>query len=179
MLSTTGRPTALIGSPTLISASLFAIRAFMPAWAAAGLGPATALSFGLVSGYLAYGLTHHATHHAVPGLGRNNAWLARRRRWHALHHAACACTAPLGHCGVSSGLWDPVFSTEHVRKTRTTLASDDIAQACGGRAPTGPRPLKVVSACGRSLGAEQGQLIDQLPHGGVGGLRATIRVGAG
>jgi len=59
----------------------------MPAWAAAGLGPATALSFGLVSGYLAYGLTHHATHHAVPGLGRNNAWLARRRRWHA-------CTTP-------------------------------------------------------------------------------------
>jgi len=111
------RPTALIGSPTLISASLFAILAFMPAWAAAGLWPATALTFGLVSGYLAYGLTHHATHHAVPGLGRNNAWLALRSRWHALQHVARVGTAPLGHYGVRSGLWDQVFGTEHIRKT--------------------------------------------------------------
>jgi cyclopropane-fatty-acyl-phospholipid synthase len=114
------RPTALIGSPTLFSISLFATLVALPAWWLLGAWPACALTFGLLTGYLAYGLTHHATHHAVAGLSRHNAWLARRRRWHALHHQAHRATpgqAPAGprvqagHYGVSSALWDHVFGT--------------------------------------------------------------------
>jgi cyclopropane-fatty-acyl-phospholipid synthase len=113
------RPTALIASPTLMSLTLFGTLVAAPAWWLLGAWPALALTFGLLTGYLAYGLTHHATHHAVPGIGPRNAWLARRRRWHALHHQAHrarpgeAATAGLraGHYGVSSGLWDHAFGT--------------------------------------------------------------------
>jgi cyclopropane-fatty-acyl-phospholipid synthase len=114
------RPTALIGSPTLLSLSLFATLVAAPAWWLLGAWPALALTFGLLTSYLAYGLTHHATHHAMPGISRRNAWLARRRRWHALHHQAhraqpgetpAAAALRAGHYGVSSALWDHAFGT--------------------------------------------------------------------
>jgi len=104
------RPTALIGTPTWITATLFVTVAALPAWALLGAWPACALTFGLLTGYLVYGLTHHATHHGVPGLGRRSAWLARRRRWHAQHHAARGAVLP-GHYGVSLSLWDHAFGT--------------------------------------------------------------------
>jgi cyclopropane-fatty-acyl-phospholipid synthase len=114
------RPTALIGSPTWMSLALFATLVAAPAWWLLGAWPALALTFGLLTGYLAYGLTHHATHHAVPGISRRSAWLARRRRWHALHHQAhrarpgdnaAAAALRAGHYGVSSALWDHAFDT--------------------------------------------------------------------
>jgi cyclopropane-fatty-acyl-phospholipid synthase len=114
------RPTALIGSPTLVSLAFFAAVVAAPLWWLLGAWPACALTFGLLTGYLAYGLVHHATHHAVPGLSRRSAWLARRRRWHALHHQAhrarsdrppAGTVTPPGHYGVSSALWDHVFRT--------------------------------------------------------------------
>ena len=110
------RPTALIASPTVFTVSLFAMLAALPAWLWLGAWPACALIFGLVGGYLAYGLTHHATHHALPFalpfIGARGAWLSRRKRWHALHHATPAGTRhALGHFGVSSGFWDQVFGT--------------------------------------------------------------------
>lgn len=114
------RPTALIGSPTWISLTLFATLVAAPAWWLLGAWPACALTFGLLTGYLAYGLTHHATHHAVAGFSRRSAWLARRRRWHALHHQAhrakpgdalAGTGLRPGHYGVSSALWDRVFGT--------------------------------------------------------------------
>jgi cyclopropane-fatty-acyl-phospholipid synthase len=118
------RPTALIGSPTAISLTLFATLVAAPAWWLLGAWPACALTFGLLSGYWVYGLMHHATHHAVPGLSRHNAWLSRRRRWHAQHHQAhrsqtgpTQADAPgrpalkAGHYGVSSAVWDHVFGT--------------------------------------------------------------------
>ena len=110
------RPTALIASPTLLSATLFATLAALPVWLWLGAWPACALVFGLVSGYLAYGLTHHATHHALPFtlpfIGTRGAWLSRRKRWHALHHATLiGALHPSGHFGVISGFWDQVFGT--------------------------------------------------------------------
>jgi hypothetical protein len=84
------RPKALIALPTLLSAGLFALLAVAPAWLVWGPWPACALSFGLVTGYGIYGLTHHATHHRVPGWAQRSAWLSRRRRWHARHHAPAA-----------------------------------------------------------------------------------------
>lgn len=105
------RPNALISTPTWLSALLFAGLA-LPACALLGPWPACALGLGLLGGYLAYGLAHHATHHPVPWRLGRLAWLARRRRWHAQHHAkAAGGSAAAGHFGVSSGLWDHVFRT--------------------------------------------------------------------
>ena len=120
------RPTALIGSPTLLSATLFASLVGAPAWWLLGAWPAAALSLGMLSGYLVYGLVHHATHHAAASGGSKpssqSEWLMRRRRWHALHHAKRAAGAPASHFGVSIGLWDALFGT--------------------GRAPRGQRPVR-------------------------------------
>jgi hypothetical protein len=102
------RPMALMGAPTVLSATLFVGGVFAPAWLISGLWPACALSCGMVTGYLAYAITHHATHHARS----HNPWLLRRKRWHALHHAPQLTLhhAP-GHFGVTSGFWDAVFRT--------------------------------------------------------------------
>jgi cyclopropane-fatty-acyl-phospholipid synthase len=109
------RPAALMGSPTLMSLGLFAVFVAAPALWLIGPWPACALTFGLMSGYLAYGLTHHATHHRVPLLDPNSAWLHRRRHWHSLHHASSRRLGPdapaPGQFGVSCNLWDHVFRT--------------------------------------------------------------------
>ncbi|OYT87417.1 MAG: hypothetical protein CFE46_09575 [Burkholderiales bacterium PBB6] len=110
------RPTALIASPTWITVLLFLGLAAGPAWWLLGRWPACALSFGLVTGYLGYGLAHHATHHRVPWLSPRNAWLARRRRSHALHHAhhghaVMFPEAGSRHFGVTLDFWDQVFGT--------------------------------------------------------------------
>ncbi len=106
------RPKALIASPTLLSVGLFALLAVAPAWFLWGPWPACALSFGLITGYGIYGLTHHATHHRVPAWAQRSAWLSRRRRWHARHHAAGRSGTPAGHFGVSLDFWDHVFGTQ-------------------------------------------------------------------
>lgn len=107
------RPAALIASPTFFTATLFATLAALPGWWLLGAWPDCAVMFGLLAGYLAYGLTHHATHHSSPWLRGRSAWLLRRRRWHALHHGAAAAgvASKQGNFGVSSDLWDRVFGT--------------------------------------------------------------------
>jgi cyclopropane-fatty-acyl-phospholipid synthase len=103
------RPMALIGSPTLLSASLFALLVFLPTWALGNVWVATALTLGMMAGYLAFGLTHHAMHHSRS----RNPWLARRKLWHALHHHR-----PAEHAscyGVTSNFWDHVFGTAYQR----------------------------------------------------------------
>jgi len=103
------RPTALIGTPTLMSAALFATLVFAPGWALAGAWPAAAFTLGMLAGYLAYVVIHFATHHAAhPALARTG-WLRQRRRWHALHHKRL--DAP-GCYGVTSGFWDHVFGSK-------------------------------------------------------------------
>lgn len=97
------RPMALICTPTILSASLFVVLVFLPALLLGGRWRAGALTLGLLTGYLAYTVTHHATHHWH---GRS-AWLRKRKRWHALHHhdRSPACF------GVTTGFWDRVFGT--------------------------------------------------------------------
>lgn len=97
------RPSALIASPTLFSAALLLGLVFLPAWLAFGGWGGSALSFGVVTGYLGYTVTHHATHH----WNFDNAWLKRRKRAHALHHHL---DQPVGY-GVTSAFWDQVFGT--------------------------------------------------------------------
>ncbi len=131
------RPTALIYAPTVLIAALIAALVFLPAWWLGGLRQASALTLGLLIGYLAYSITHHATHH----WRADGAWLKRRKRWHALHHqqphlsvaananasanananasdrdSATTGTAPArsppGVCfGVTTSVWDTVFGS--------------------------------------------------------------------
>jgi len=97
------RPTALICAPTLLSAGLIVALVFVPAWLLAGLWRACALTLGVLIGYLAYAVTHHATHHWRADTG----WLRRRKLWHAAHHHL-----PNPQCfGVTSGFWDHVFGS--------------------------------------------------------------------
>jgi cyclopropane-fatty-acyl-phospholipid synthase len=105
------RPQARIGSPTLLTAAGFAALVWLPAWALLGPAPAAALTLGVVAGYWAYGLTHHALHHGPTG----PAWLQRRRRWHAVHHAAHRALADgrdSAVCfGVTTPFWDRVWGS--------------------------------------------------------------------
>lgn len=108
------RPKALIGTPTALSATLFATFVLAPAWALAGAWLACAFTLGMLAGYLAYVMTHDATHHVAPPGLAGSAWLRERRRWHARHHLpgeAPACY------GVTSGFWDRVFGTAGARFT--------------------------------------------------------------
>ena len=98
------RPTALICAPTLLSATLFLLLVFLPALGLSNLWAACALMLGVISGYLAYAITHHAVHQ----WRGNSQWLKQRKLWHALHHARAAQP---GRYGVSSNFWDRVWGT--------------------------------------------------------------------
>jgi sterol desaturase/sphingolipid hydroxylase (fatty acid hydroxylase superfamily) len=98
------RPTALICAPTILSASLVFILIFLPSWALGDVWDACALTLGMVTGYLLYAITHHATHH----WRARNMWLANRKRWHALHHHHAG---ELGGYGVTTAFWDHVFGS--------------------------------------------------------------------
>jgi sterol desaturase/sphingolipid hydroxylase (fatty acid hydroxylase superfamily) len=101
------RPHALICTPTLLSAALIVILVFLPAALLSDIWLAMALTFGLLTGYLAYAVTHHALHH---WRGGDNAWLKARKRTHALHHNA---SSAVGHYGVTGSFWDEVMGTDH------------------------------------------------------------------
>jgi len=108
------RPAALICGPTVLSASLLLGLVFLPLWLLGPLHQALALTLGVLLGYLAYGLVHHATHHWRMGSGL----MRRRKRWHALHHhgahvpAPVQAQAPAGACyGVTTRLWDHAFGS--------------------------------------------------------------------
>ena len=102
------RPAALICTPTILSALLFALLVWLPAWLLDDRWSASALTLGMLSGYLVFGLTHHVVHHSRS----DSAWVLRRKRWHALHHHRLRDgDAPHGHYGVTSALWDHVFGS--------------------------------------------------------------------
>ena len=93
--------TALIGAPTLLSATGLLLVVFLPAMASTDVWRASALTLGVMTGYLGYGITHHAIHQ----WDGDNAWLRRRKQWHQLHHyrRQHACY------GVTTSFWDHVF----------------------------------------------------------------------
>jgi sterol desaturase/sphingolipid hydroxylase (fatty acid hydroxylase superfamily) len=105
------RPRALICTPTVFSAMLIATLVFLPALLLGNLWRACGLTLGVLVGYLAYTVTHHATHH----WRADSAWLKERKRWHALHHHPVEREACFG---VTTGFWDRVFGTTHVRAAR-------------------------------------------------------------
>jgi cyclopropane-fatty-acyl-phospholipid synthase len=95
------RPAALICTPTILSATLIVVLVFLPSLLLGDLWRACALTFGLLTGYLSYAITHHAVHH----WHSDNVWLKKRKRWHALHHHS----EQAGCYGVTSSFWDRVF----------------------------------------------------------------------
>ena len=97
------RPTALIGTPTVVSAGLVGLFVFSPAAALGGWWNAAAFTLGVSIGYLAYSITHHALHH----WHFRGAWFRARRRAHARHHGAVRS----GSYGVTTVLWDQVFGS--------------------------------------------------------------------
>ena len=103
------RPVALIGAPTLLSAALIGLLVWLPAMVFMGEWLGNALTLGVLTGYLGYGITHHAVHHWKLKLG----WLQRRKQWHARHHHL------MQPCcfGVTSGFWDRVLGTASHKNT--------------------------------------------------------------
>jgi sterol desaturase/sphingolipid hydroxylase (fatty acid hydroxylase superfamily) len=98
------RPKALIYTPTIVTALLNALLVFLPAFLILGnLREACAFTLGIIAGFLAFGITHHAVHHWRLG----NAWLKRLKHWHALHHH----TKQGSYYGVTSIFWDHVFGS--------------------------------------------------------------------
>jgi cyclopropane-fatty-acyl-phospholipid synthase len=95
-------PSALVGTPTFYSATLFVLLVFVPACALTDFWKGSGLTLGVLIGYLAFGSIHHAVHHWRP----RTPWLKRRKQLHALHHR-------LGdrHFGVSTSFWDRIFRT--------------------------------------------------------------------
>jgi hypothetical protein len=104
------RPTALIAAPTLLSSWLIFALVFLPVWLWLGLQNAAAFTLGVLMGYLSYAFIHHGMHH----WRAKGAWLAERKRWHALHHSMDA-THAFGRFGVSTSFWDRVFANAPAR----------------------------------------------------------------
>ena len=107
------RPRVLIGTPTMLSVTLIAGLVLFPALVLSDLWRASALTFGLLTGYLVYAVVHHATHRWRTDI----AWLRQIKRRHALHHSPVAAAA---RYGVTSGFWDFVFRTDGTSPPRAT-----------------------------------------------------------
>jgi cyclopropane-fatty-acyl-phospholipid synthase len=118
------RPTALICAPTILSASLILGLVFLPSLALGGVWDACALTLGMLTGYVLYAVTHHATHH----WRARSTWLANRKRWHALHHHHAG---QLGGYGVTTAFWDHVFGSV----PRAALAKTGAETVPTGRSP--------------------------------------------
>jgi len=97
------RPAALISSPTYFTALLFSTLVFLPTEYLGDLSRACALTSGVLAGFLAFSITHHAVHH----WRASGAWLDERKRLHALHHHK----ETGGPYGVTTAFWDIVFGS--------------------------------------------------------------------
>lgn len=98
------RPQALIYAPTVLSGALIATLVYLPALVVFNRWIASALTLGVLIGYLSYSAMHHASHH----WRSETAWLKRRKRWHALHHQHVEHP----RCyGVTTSFWDYVFAS--------------------------------------------------------------------
>ena len=126
------RPRALIFAPTLLSASLLSGLVFLPALWLAGAWPAAELMLGVLAGYLAYMVVHHADHHWHGG-GR---WRVQHRRRHARHHSRQRDLPP-GSYGVTTALWDHL------------CGSAQTARGPAGRAPLRLPKLELAGVVGQ------------------------------
>ena len=99
------------GTPTWISAPAFGILVFLPAYLTSGFFIASAITEGLMTGYLWYISVHHILHHRRPD---PPGYAFKLRRRHALHHHF----DETANFGVTSGFWDHVFGTSDAASVR-------------------------------------------------------------
>ena len=102
-------PTAMIGTPTWLTAILICGGVLVPLWWQAGFNLASGITSGLILGYLWYTSVHHAVHHwrTRPGSYLHNAKLR-----HAIHHnSQHPC-----NFGVTTAFWDRIFPIERNTK---------------------------------------------------------------
>jgi sterol desaturase/sphingolipid hydroxylase (fatty acid hydroxylase superfamily) len=97
-------PRQLIGAPAWASASLCLIGVALPCWVVLGFYLSTAVTAGMVTGYLWYVFVHYAVHHWEL---RRDSYLYRARLRHARHHYL----SDRSNFGVTTDLWDRVFRT--------------------------------------------------------------------
>lgn len=101
-------PTAMIGTPTWLSAALIGGGVLAPLWWQAGWNVSSGVTFGLVLGYLWYVLVHHAIHRWPSSDG---SYLHRVKRRHIQHHhARYPC-----NFGVTSNYWDRFFNSARLQ----------------------------------------------------------------
>jgi sterol desaturase/sphingolipid hydroxylase (fatty acid hydroxylase superfamily) len=103
-------PNAHIGAPPVVGVLLILAIFFAP-FAQANVALASGLTTGVLLGYLAYMLIHHASHEWTL---RPTSWLYQAKRHHALHHhrpEAC-------NFGIVTSFWDHVFGTAYVGTLR-------------------------------------------------------------
>jgi cyclopropane-fatty-acyl-phospholipid synthase len=96
------RPLALVGTPTVVSATLLLGLIYLPVLALCDPWVATGAPLGVTTGYLGYAWTHYALHHR----GADTHWLRDRKRQHFLHHSRHGC-----EYGVTTSIWDRVFAS--------------------------------------------------------------------
>lgn len=96
--------TASTGTPIWMSLAAHLSLVLIPLYLLGGFALSSAISTGLMIGYLWYVCIHHAIHHFHPSHGGYLYWLKQR---HALHHHID------GHSnyGVTTEFWDAVFGT--------------------------------------------------------------------
>ena len=103
-------PGADIGSPPLIGVVLILTVFFAPL-VTTSFVIASGLTTGVLAGYSAYMLVHHADHHWTPA---PPSWLFSARRHHALHHHH----SELCNFGIVTVFWDRVFRTTNAIEQR-------------------------------------------------------------
>ena len=97
------QPNAYIGAPPLIGIIIIVAVFFAPVVKVSHVA-ATGLTAGVLLGYMAYMLIHHAAHYWVL---TPTSWLYRTRRHHALHHY----NSNRGNFGITTSFWDHAFGT--------------------------------------------------------------------
>ncbi len=102
------REKELLGTPTWISLSAHLVFGFLPIYLIFGFTVASAVSAGLMAGYLWYITVHHMVHHWHPA---HSTYLYGLKRRHALHHHH----DPDTYFGVTSSFWDRVFRTARLK----------------------------------------------------------------
>ena len=96
-------PRALIGTPSFVSVAIV-LGVFLVPLLPIGFVAASGFACGALLGYIAYMLVHHVSHHMEL---RSGTLLHRARVRHMAHHYS----GKAGNYGVTTSLWDRVFST--------------------------------------------------------------------
>ena len=96
-------PNAFIGAPPVVGILLIWALFFAP-FVGTDFTLASGLTTGILIGYMAYMLVHHAAHYWTLSPA---SWLWQARRHHALHHHH----ADEHNFGITTSFWDHVFGT--------------------------------------------------------------------